>query len=114
MKAHRTTGRMRRAAVGAALVVALVHGAAAAQEPAPIVRSHSPRLVGTAMLINIVYVPVRLMLTGAGAILGGFAGFITFGDRAAAEAIWGLTDGSMVITPEMLEGTEQFHFSAYD
>ena len=114
MKAPRTAGRIRRAAVGAALLVALVHGAAVAQEPAPIVRSHNPRLVGTAMLINIFYIPARLMLTGAGAFLGGFAGFITFGDVAAAQAIWGLTDGSMVITPEMLEGTEQFHFSAYD
>jgi hypothetical protein len=106
--------RVTRSAVAAVLITALVGATAMAQEPAPIVRSHNPRLVMTAMLINIVYVPARLMLTGAGAILGGFAGFITFGDKAAAQAMWGLTDGSMVVTPEMLQGTEQFHFSAYD
>ena len=101
-------------AMVAVLLATLVHTASLAQEAAPVVRTHNPRLVITAMLINIVYVPVRFALTGVGAVLGGFAGFITFGDRAAAESMWGLTDGSMVITPEMLEGTEQFHFSAYD
>ena len=106
--------RITRSAIIGVLLAALVRSAALAQEPAPIVRTHNPRLVGTAVLINIVYVPVRLMLTAAGAFLGGFAGFITFGDRAAAESMWGLTDGSMVVTPEMLEGTERFHFSAYD
>jgi hypothetical protein len=66
------------------------------------------------VLINILYVPVRLVVTIFGAFLGGFSGFITLGDLAAAESMWGLTDGSAVITPEMLEGTEEFRCSAYD
>lgn len=101
-------------AVTSALLVGLLGAAAGAQEAAPIQRSHSPGLAAAAALINVVYVPVRFAITAVGGVLGGFTGFITFGDRAAAEAIWGLTDGSMVITPEMLNGTEEFHFSAYD
>ena len=107
--------RICRGAVFVLLLVVLLASGAVAQEPATkIQRSHNPRLVGTAVIINLVYVPVRLMLVAAGGFLGGFAGFITLGDLAAAESIWGLTDGSAVITPEMLEGTEEFHFSAYD
>jgi hypothetical protein len=96
------------------LVVVLATGALAQEPATQIRRSHNPRLVGTAVIVNMVYVPVRLMLVAVGGVLGGFAGFITLGDLAAAESIWGLTDGSAVITPEMLEGTEEFHFSAYD
>ena len=98
----------------AGLLVALLSGGARAQDAEPIQRSHSPGLAAASALINVVYVPVRLAVTAVGAVLGGFTGFITFGDKAAADAIWGLTDGSMVVTPEMLEGTERFHFSAYD
>jgi hypothetical protein len=96
------------------LLLALLAGSARAQEPAPIARTHNPGLALAALGINMVYIPVRLGLTAAGAVLGGLTGFMTFGDRAAAQAVWGLTDGSMVITPEMLEGTEPWHFSAYD
>ena len=104
-----------RRAVSIGMLVLLLGGVAVAQDTIPhIERSHDPGLAAAAALINVVYIPVRLGLTAVGAVLGGFTGFITFGDLAAAEAIWGLTDGSMVITPEMLEGTERWHFSAYD
>lgn len=107
--------RVCRGAVAVLLFAVVLATSAVAQEPgAKIQRSHNPRLVGTAVIVNMFYVPVRLMLVAVGGVLGGFAGFITLGDRAAAESIWGLTDGSAVITPEMLEGTEAFHFSAYD
>jgi hypothetical protein len=96
------------------LVVVLATGAVAQEGGKKVQRSHNPRLIGTAVLVNLVYVPTRLMLVAVGGFLGGFAGFITLGDGAAARSIWGLTDGSAVITPEMLEGTEEFHFSAYD
>jgi hypothetical protein len=85
-----------------------------AQEPAPIVRSHNPRLAATAALLNIGYVPLRMMVTLVDGLLGGFVGFITFGDKAAAESIWALTSGPQVITPEMLEGTERWHMGEYD
>jgi len=103
-----------RKGVVAALLATLLATAAVAQEPAPVVRTHSPGLAATAALINLVYVPTRMMLIAAGGFLGGFTGFITFGDKAAAEGIWGLFDGSAVVTPEMLDGAEKFHWSAYD
>jgi len=104
-----------RHAVAIGAVVLLLGGSAAAQEmPPKIERSHNPGLAAAATLINLFYIPLRLGLTAVGGVLGGLTGFITFGDLAAAEAIWGLTDGSMVITPEMLNGTERWHFSAYD
>jgi hypothetical protein len=86
----------------------------AAQEPAAIVRSHNPRLAATAALLNIGYVPLRMMVTLVDGLLGGFVGFITFGDKSAADSIWALTSGPQVITPEMLEGTERWHMGAYD
>jgi hypothetical protein len=105
-------------AIAIALLVLAQGTHAAAQsvqgQEVPIKRSHNPRLVGTALLINLVYVPVHLGITCFGAILGGLTGFITLGDVAAAESMWGLTDGSSVVTPEMLEGTEEFRFTAYD
>lgn len=98
-----------------ALTLTLVlAGAAAAQEPAPIARSRNPRLAATAALLNVLYVPPRVALTFVNAFLGAFTGFITFGDKEAAEAIWGLTSGPQVITPEMLEGTERWHLGEYD
>jgi hypothetical protein len=103
-----------RRTVMAAMLAMLLGTAALAQESPRIQRSHNPRLVGTAVLINIVYVPFRMVLFAAGGVLGGLTGLITLGDVAAAESMWGLTDGSAVVTPEMLEGTEEFHFSAYD
>jgi hypothetical protein len=106
--------KLTRHAIVAAALAVLLGTAAVAQEQPPIKRTHSPRLVGTAVLVNIVYVPFRLALFAVGAVLGGFTGWILMGDQAGAESMWGLTDGSAVITPEMLEGTEEYRFSAYD
>lgn len=103
-----------RRSVAAGALVALLSSAAAAQQPAPIVRSHNPGLAAGAALIDLVYMPLRLLTTAAGGMLGGLVGFITLGDKAAAESIWALTNGSQVVTPEMLEGTEQFHWTGYD
>jgi hypothetical protein len=100
--------------IAVGLLVIVLGGVGQAQEPAPIVRSHNPGLAAAALFINMVYIPVRLGLTAVGAVLGGLTGFMTFGDLEAAESMWALTDGSMVITPEMLEGTERWHFSGYD
>jgi ABC-type transport system involved in cytochrome c biogenesis permease subunit len=103
-----------RKSVGAGALVALLASMAAAQEPAPIVRTHDPALAACAAVIDVVYLPLRLATTLVGGVLGGFVGFITLGDKAAAESIWALSDGSQIVTPEMLEGVEPFHWTGYD
>jgi ABC-type transport system involved in cytochrome c biogenesis permease subunit len=99
---------------GVGVLVALLGSAAMAQEPAPIVRTHDPVLATCAAMIDVVYLPLRIATTAVGGILGGFVGFITLGDKAAAESIWALSDGSQIVTPEMLEGVEPFHWTGYD
>jgi len=103
-----------RQTIAVTALVATLAATAVAQQPAPIVRSHDPRLAASAALLNILYVPPRIALTAVTGFLGAFTGFITFGDLAAAESIWGLTSGPQVITPEMLEGTERWHLGEYD
>jgi hypothetical protein len=102
----------RSLAVG--VLVALLGSGAVAQESAPIARTHDPVLATCAAMIDVVYLPFRIATTLVGGVLGGFVGFITLGDRAAAESIWALSDGSQIVTPEMLEGVEPFHWTGYD
>ena len=86
-----------------------------ADEDIELVESYEPSagaVVG-ALAINLVYVPVRFAITVVGAIAGGFEGIFSVGNEEAAETIFGLTDGSQVITPAMLEGRERWTFSRY-
>jgi hypothetical protein len=66
-----------------------------------------------AVAIDLVYVPVRFAVTVFGAFVGGFEGLISAGDEGAASKIFGITDGSQVITPAMLEGRERWTFGRY-
>jgi hypothetical protein len=110
------------------LLTLLVAGAAAAAEQSPMTsgppyaaddfeptEAYAPSAgaMAGAIAINLVYVPVRFAVTVAGAVLGGVEGFISCGDVGAAHEIFGLTDGSQVITPAMLEGRERWTFSGY-
>lgn len=73
----------------------------------------SPGAVVGAVAINLVYVPVRFALTVVGAFAGGLEGIFSVGNEDAVDKIFGLTDGSQVITPAMLEGRERWTFSRY-
>jgi hypothetical protein len=106
----------RTAAVGA--LVALLSTTSLAQvpdeppfEPPPPI---SPRLALTAALINVVYLPLRVALTGVTAVVGGLTGFMTGGNQEASDAVFGLTNGPQVITPAMLDGRERWHLGEYD
>ncbi|MGD9763514.1 MAG: hypothetical protein AB7V27_07365 [Candidatus Binatia bacterium] len=112
------TQSWRRIAVAVALVLATASGARAADGDLDngLTERHQPN-PGTALgaaALNVVYVPVRLVVTLGGGFLGGLTGFLTGGDEHAASDVHGLVDGSQVITPKMLEGREQFRFSRYD
>jgi hypothetical protein len=63
-----------------------------------------------AALVNVVYFPVRLVVTVATAEVGGLTGFLTGGDHASASAVWTSTNGQAFITPAILEGHERLNF----
>jgi hypothetical protein len=96
---------------GLILLSLVATGALAADEE--LTEAHAPTSPGTALgaaALNIVYLPIRMPITLMGGLLGGATGFLNGGDRHSAEAVYSLTDGSQVITPEMLEGREPFRF----
>jgi hypothetical protein len=76
-------------------------------------RERNPRSALTALMMNVVYLPLRFTTTFLGAELAGLTGFFTAGDVDAANDVFDLVNGSQVITPKMLEGEEEFRISAY-
>ena len=96
---------------------ALLATAAAAEEQKDLSVAPHDRDPGAAVgaaLINIVYMPVRIITTFLGAEFAGFVGFFTGGNVRAADDTFDLVNGSQVITPKMLDGQEQYHWNAYD
>ncbi len=82
-------------------------------DPSRVPHDRQPRAAITAALMNVVFLPVRLMTTFMGAELAGVTGLLTGGNVRAADDVFDLVNGSQVITPEMLDGKEHFHLSAY-
>lgn len=106
--------RLQRFAMATALAV-MVGGSAYAQgqdfEP---VREPQPRVGLSAMVINAFFVPLRFPVTVAGAALAGATGWLTAGNRNAADDVFGLVDGTQVISTDIIEQRERFTWSAYD
>lgn len=82
-------------------------------DPTLIHRERHPRAALTALMFNVVFLPVRFATTFVGAELAGLTGFFTAGNVEAANDVFDLVNGSQVITPKMLEGKEEFRISAY-
>lgn len=103
-----------RLAAGAWLMAAVLAAgpAVAADEPAAIERTPGAALAAAAA--NIVFVPVRLALTVAGAELGGVTGFLTAGNQRAAEDVWWLFRGQSHLTPEFVRGEEPLQVGAME
>ncbi len=73
----------------------------------------APTNVGIAIaasMMNLVYVPVRLVVTTCTAVAGGTLGFLSLGNVDIAESIWGSTEGQAIITPAILERRERLQF----
>ena len=106
--------RLHQFAMATAVALLLV-GSASAQEGdfAP-AREPQPRVGLSAMVINAFFVPLRFPVTVAGAALAGATGWLTAGHRHAADDVFGLVDGTQVITPEIIEDRARFSWSAYD
>ncbi len=66
-----------------------------------------------AALSNLVYFPLRFTITLVTAEVGGFTGWMTGGDEAAAEAVWHSTEGQPFIPPEVIEGRERLRFGRW-
>jgi hypothetical protein len=107
-------GRLQQFAVAMAVAMLLV-GSARAQEGdfAP-AREPQPRVGISAAVINAFFVPLRFPVTVAGAALAGATGWLTAGNQHAADDVFGLVDGTQVMTPAIIEQRERFRWSAYD
>lgn len=104
---------MRRLAL-AMTVALLTSGSAWAQagDFAP-VREPQPRVALSAAFINAFFVPVRFPITVAGAVAAGATGWLTAGNRHAADDVFSLVDGTQVITPAIIEDRAPFSFGEY-
>ncbi len=66
-----------------------------------------------AALTNLAYFPVRFAITLVTAEVGGFTGWMTGGNEAAAHAVWQSTEGPAYVQPEVLEGRARLQFGRW-
>lgn len=65
-----------------------------------------------AVLVNLFYMPVKIVYAGLGGLTGGLVYLVTIGNEDAAMATWSPSlGGTYVITPEMLEGEDPVLFN---
>lgn len=65
-----------------------------------------------AAVVNIVYMPSKIVYAAVGVVTGGFAYVLTGGDDDAAMAVWSPSvGGTYVVTPAMIRGEEPVLFS---
>ena len=63
-------------------------------------------------VVNLGYIPVKILYAAAGGLVGGLAYLVTLGSTETANAIWEPTlGGTYVLTPKMLAGEEKLHFN---
>jgi len=64
------------------------------------------------VVVNLLYMPVKVVYGTLGAITGGFAYVLTGGNLKAATAVWRPSmGGTYVVTPSMLQGEDRIYFS---
>jgi hypothetical protein len=108
---EKTHGVGRRAVVvmvlAAMLSIGVARPAAAAEEYA----NDFGIGVGT-VLVDLVYMPVKVVYATLGGLTGGLAFLLTGGRMDTASAIWRPSlGGTYVITPSMLRGDDPIYFS---
>lgn len=102
------------------LVVALIASAMLSAGRAPAqdfdpqqARPRHPGAAALAAVGNIVYAPVRFVVTLLNAGTGGLTGELTMGDEVAARDVFGIADGQGFLQPEMLTGQESLAVGEY-
>jgi len=96
--------------VVSAVTLTLLVVPAGADELFPQELERKPDTALGAAVGNVVFLPVRLAGTTFGGVLGGFTGFMTAGNRDAADDVWDLFQGQNILTPEIIEGKEALRF----
>ena len=93
-------------------LVALALSAASVSAQLQPVQRRVPRPGSAALAAtgNIIFMPLRLAFTTLGAGLGGLTGWLTAGNKGAANDIWGLFDGQGYLQPDMMYGEEPLEF----
>ncbi len=65
-----------------------------------------------ALVSNVLYIPAKLVYGILGGLVGGGAWLITAGNTQTADTIWRSSlGGDYVVTPDMISGRQQLHFS---
>jgi hypothetical protein len=90
-------------------LVATTASLAVAADTQPL-RERKPLSALAAAGLNLFYFPVRFAFTVVGAEISGLTGFLTAGNIEAAGDVASLFDGSQVITPEIVDGSEPLRF----
>lgn len=101
--------RVMKKTMFAACLVLLAATQVSAADPME-VRDRKPGYALAAAGMNVLYVPVRLMLTVFGAELSGVTGLLTGGNQEAAGDVASVFDGTQFLTPEHVEGSEPLRF----
>lgn len=64
-----------------------------------------------AALVNVAYIPAKIMYAGVGGLVGGLAYITTAGDIDTAQGVWSPTvGGDYVVTGPMLRGEQPIFF----
>jgi hypothetical protein len=113
-------------AIGLAVMLAMPSGplaeyAAAQTQPAttqvPQPQDNSVNWPGAgygagALVVNLVYIPLKMVYAILGGIVGGGTYLITAGNQQAANTVWRSSlGGDYVVTPQMLAGQQPLNFS---
>ena len=106
--------RLQEFAMAMAVAMLLVGSARAQESDFAPAREPQPRVALSAAVINLFYVPVRFPITVVGAVAAGATGWLTAGNRHAADDVFSLADGTQVVTPAIIEERERFRWGDYD
>ncbi len=64
------------------------------------------------VVVNLLYMPVKVVYGTLGGLTGGLAYVLTGGNMTVAKAVWRPSmGGTYVVTPSMLRGDERIYFS---
>ncbi len=74
--------------------------------------SHSAVTYVATALLDVFYVPAKIVVGGAGVVTSSLAYVVTVGDSDTFSSVWNsAVRGDYVLTPRMIEGKDPVHFA---